>query len=90
MIWDISAILFLVGLYIFAMGYHNVDVAVNLMNQGVMTDGTFAGTWLNADIYRSGLQEILISVALMMLSLIILLLNSGHNEHRYAKHSKRH
>jgi hypothetical protein len=70
----LSVFLFVAGTFLFGLGFHNIDLSVNFMNQGIKTDSNMIGA-MNpmSSIYTSGLTSLVLSFLLLFSSLICLL-----------------
>lgn len=65
MIKTLAVFLFITGVFIFGMSYHNIDLAVNAMNGTVDTNG-FGYIQTPAQMYTNGLSGLGISAVMMM------------------------
>jgi hypothetical protein len=73
MIKLLALVLMLFGVFLFGLGYHNVDLSVNFLNQGIGNDYNAIGAlYPMEEIYLSGMKELLISVVMMISGFLFL------------------
>lgn len=67
-----GVICFLIGIFVFGIGYHNIDLSIN-MPEGFVDINPFGVVKTKVEMYLIGLQAILISEFLNIIGMILIL-----------------